>query len=224
MPGKILFAVTNHSELGTTGKKTGWYLPEVAHPYHVFVKAGYTVDFISPKGGLSPVDEGSKSVAEKDEVSKDFLNNHIDATTNTKKPSDVSSKDYVAFFYPGGHGPLWDLADNSEVGKIAAQIYEHGGPVGAVCHGPAGLLSVKLSNGEHLVKGKKVTGFSNEEEEAAGLTKVVPFSLEDKLKEQGGIYSHGPKWAPYAISDGRVVTGQNPASSTPVAEEFLKLL
>jgi len=223
---KILVVVTNNDRMGASGKQTGWYLPEVAHPHHVFVKNGFTVDYMSPKGGNAPVDEGSVKNFATDSICTDFLNDPKlkKELEQTKSPSQINPNDYRAIFYAGGHGPMWDLPEDERVAAIATKIYENSGVVGAVCHGPVGLLPIKLSNGNYLVKGKKVACFTNEEEELIQLTKVVPFSLEDKLKERGANWVFGEKWEAHVEVDSRVVTGQNPSSATPVAEAIVQLL
>lgn len=226
MAPKILLVVTNHDQLGNTGKKTGWYLPEVAHPCHVFKKEGFEVVFMSPKGGKAPLDPGSVDASKGDEVCKAFL---ADAAVmadldNTKKPSDIKPSDFQAIVYAGGHGPMWDLPDNKEIGKLGAQIYEAGGVAAAVCHGVVGFIPVTLSNGQPLVKGSKITCFTNSEETAVQLMEVVPFALESRLKEQGGSFVAGSDWASNVVVSGNIVTGQNPASATGMAEEVAKIL
>ncbi|MFP9114452.1 type 1 glutamine amidotransferase domain-containing protein [Flavobacterium sp. RHBU_3] len=218
MKQKILFVVTSHAEKGTTGEKTGYYLSEVAHPWKVLTEAGYEVDFVSPKGGTPPVDGFDL----KDPINKEFWENkqYHNKISNSLKPSQVQAKDYVAIYFAGGHGAMWDLPDNTEIALIAAKIYENNGIVAAVCHGPAGLVNIKLSNGKYLVDGKKVSGFSNEEEEQVGLTHVVPFLLEDKLKAVGGTYEKSAPWQTQVTNDKRLITGQNPQSATEVGLEI----
>jgi putative intracellular protease/amidase len=218
---KILFVLSSHEKLGDTGKETGFYLSEAAHPWKV-LKGDYQIDFVSPKGGKVPVDGFDLE----DPVNKKFWENPQiqKALNNTMKPSDVDPAEYVAIHYVGGHGTMWDFPQNEALAEIAAGIYQNLGVVSAVCHGPAGLLYIKLSDGSYLIDGKKVAGFSNAEEKAAGLTEVVPFLLEDKLKERGANYSEGEKFTEHVVRDGRLVTGQNPQSATKMAEIVLELL
>lgn len=222
----ILFVVTSHDKLGKTDKKTGWYLPEVAHPYHVLKKAGHNITFISPKGGKAPMDPGSGDAYKDDPICKEFLANKdvMSLINNTKTPAQVKASDYKAIFYAGGHGPMFDLPENQAIAKLAVAIYESGGIVSAVCHGPVGLVPLKLSNGQHLIKGKKVTCFTNKEEDAVQLSAEMPFMLETKLRELGGKFVAADLWQANVQVDNRVITGQNPASATPVGEELVKLL
>lgn len=222
MKKKILFVVTSHDTKGNTGEKTGFYLSEVAHPWEVLVNAGYEIDFVSPKGGKAPVDGFNLS----DAVNKKFWN---DATyrkkiENTMKPSQVKPENYAAIHYAGGHGTMWDFADNTELATIAASIYENEGVISAVCHGPAGLVNIKLSDGNYLVKGKKINAFTNEEEVAVKLDKVVPFLLETKLIERGAIFEKSGLWQPHVVTDQRVITGQNPQSAKLVGEAMAEAL
>eukprot|EP01098_Paradermamoeba_levis_P004284 TRINITY_DN1842_c0_g1_i1.p1 TRINITY_DN1842_c0_g1~~TRINITY_DN1842_c0_g1_i1.p1 ORF type:complete len:251 (-),score=89.85 TRINITY_DN1842_c0_g1_i1:50-757(-) len=223
---KILFIVTSHDQLGNTGKQTGWYLPEVAHPYHVWVQHNYAIEVVSPKGGKTPVDNGSIEAFKADKVCTDFLADekakHL--FDNSKTISQVNLSDYAAVFYPGGHGPCFDLAFDNEIASAVGKYYEAGGVVAAVCHGPVALAPIKLSNGEPLVKGKKVGGFTDKEEEMVGLDKVVPFLLETRLKEQGAVFGKADPWAPHVEVDGHLVTGQNPSSATPLAHALHDLL
>lgn len=216
---KILFVVTSHNKKGSTGQPTGYYLSEVSHPWDVLVKAGYEIDFVSPKGGNAPVDGFNLE----DPINKKFWEDPVykKKIQNTLKPSDVNPADYVAIHYAGGHGAMWDFADNTEIAAIATKIYEANGVVSAVCHGPAGIVNIKLSNGKYLIDGKKVNGFTNEEETAVSLEKVVPFLLEDKLKERGGIYEKSGLWQEHVTVDQRLVTGQNPQSAHAVGEAVL---
>ncbi|WP_010664098.1 type 1 glutamine amidotransferase domain-containing protein [Marinilabilia salmonicolor] len=218
---KILFVFTSHNKLGDTGRETGFYLSEAAHPWKV-LKDDYKIDFVSPAGGNVPVDGFDLE----DPVNKEFWENEQiqKQLANTMKPSEVIPGEYVAIHYVGGHGTMWDFPQNETLAGIAARIYKNQGVVSAVCHGPAGLVNIKLSDGGYLVDGKKVAGFSNAEEKAAGLLQVVPFLLEDKLKERGAIYSEGAKFTEHAVRDGRLVTGQNPQSATKMAEMVLEVL
>jgi putative intracellular protease/amidase/quinol monooxygenase YgiN len=222
MKNKILFVVTSHSTLGTTDEKTGFYLSEVTHPLEVLTNAGYEIDFVSPKGGNAPVDGFNLN----DETNKKFWNNaaYRNKIENTMKPSEVNPKDYVAIHYAGGHGTMWDFADNPELASIAASIYENGGVISAVCHGPAGLVNIKLHNGSYLVDGKKINAFTNQEEVAVKLDKVVPFLLENALIERGAIFEKSGLWQPHVVNDQRVITGQNPQSAKAVGEALVKEL
>ncbi|WP_246052147.1 type 1 glutamine amidotransferase domain-containing protein [Leptospira idonii] len=219
---KVLFVITSHGVKGNTGKPTGYYLGEVSHPWKELKEAGYEIDFVSPKGGLSPVD--GKDL--EDPINKEFWENKVyqKKISNSFKPETINSKDYIAIFYAGGHGTMWDFPEANLIGKKAAEIYESGGVVAAVCHGPSGLVNLKLSNGKYLIEGKKVNGFTNEEEEAVGLTKVVPFLLEDKLKERGANYKKSEPWKEHVEVDERLITGQNPQSAAKVGKEMVKLL
>lgn len=221
---RVLMVLTNHDQLGTTGKKTGFYLSEASHPYAVFSDAGFVVDFVSPTGEAAPIDP--KSEDREDPLNVRFLENGevMNRVLDTLAPDEVNIDDYEAIFFAGGHGVMWDLPDNEALAALTATIYDKGGAVGAVCHGPAGLLNVRLRNGEYLVDGKDVTGFTNAEEEAVELTKVVPFLLEDELRKRGAKFSGGENFQAHVKVSERLVTGQNPASATGVAEEIIKLL
>ena len=223
---KILIVLTSHDQLGDTGKKTGFWLEEFAAPYYVLKDAGAAIAVASPKGGLPPLDPKSEVPEFQTELTKRFRTDTAAQAelANTKKLADVSADDFDAVFYPGGHGPMWDMPDNATSIALIEAFVKADKPVGAVCHAPVALVNVRGKDGEYLVKGKRVTGFTNAEEEAVGLTTVVPFLLEDRLKERGSIYSKTANWVPYVQVDGRLVTGQNPASSEPAAEELLKLL
>jgi putative intracellular protease/amidase len=223
---KILIILTSHDQLGDTGKKTGFWLEEFAAPYYVLKDAGAAITLASPKGGQPPLDPKSDLPENQTELTKRFRTDTAAQAelANTKKLADVSADDFDAIFYPGGHGPMWDMPDNATSIALIEAFVNADKPVGAVCHAPVALVNVRGKDGEYLVKGKRVTGFTNAEEEAVGLTAVVPFLLEDRLKERGGIYSKAANWTPYVQVDGKLVTGQNPASSVPGAEELLKLL
>ena len=222
----ILIVLTSHDQLGNTGKKTGFWLEEFAAPYYVLKDAGAAITLASPKGGQPPLDPKSDFPENQTELTKRFRTDTAAQAelANTKKLADVSADDFDAVFYPGGHGPMWDMPDNATSIALIEAFVKADKPVGAVCHAPAALINVRGKDGEHLIEGKRVTGFTNAEEEAVGLTAVVPFLLEDRLKERGGIYSKAANWTPYVQVDGKLVTGQNPASSGPGAEELLKLL
>jgi len=221
MKNKILFVVTSHDKKGDTGENTGYYLGEVSHPWEVLHKAGYEIDFVSPKGGTPPVDGFDL----KDSVNKEFWESKDKSKIdNSLKPSQVNPNDYSTIFYAGGHGAMWDFADNTELSTIASKIYENGGIVAAVCHGPAGLVNIKLNDGKYLVDGKKINAFTNEEETEVKLTNVVPFLLEDKLKERGAKFEKSGLWQNHVVRDQRVITGQNPQSAKSVGEAILKEL
>ncbi len=220
---KILMVLTSHSELGNTGKKTGFWLEEFAAPYYVFKDAGADITLASPKGGQPPLDPKSDAPDAQTEATKRFkadaqASAHL---ADTHILSEIDAKDYDAIFYPGGHGPLWDLANDAHSIDLIEDTIAAGKPVALVCHAPGVLKNVQSADGSPLVKGMKVTGFSNSEEEGAGLTNVVPFLLEDMLKENGGDYSKGADWGEYVVEDGLLITGQNPASSEKAAEILL---
>ncbi|MCT4318249.1 type 1 glutamine amidotransferase domain-containing protein [Elizabethkingia anophelis] len=220
MNKKILFVLTSHDKKGDTGESTGYYLGEVSHPWEVLHNAGYEIDFVSPKGGNPPVDGFDLT----DPVNKKFWEDkkYKSKIANTMKPSQIIPEEYVAIFYAGGHGAMWDFADNKELAEIARKIYESNGIIGAVCHGPAGLVNIKLNNGKYLVDGKKINAFTNEEEVAVKLENIVPFMLETKLTEHGAIFEKSGLWQPHVTVDQRVITGQNPQSAKLVGEAMLK--
>jgi putative intracellular protease/amidase len=219
---KILFVVTSHDKKGNTGEPTGFYLSEVSHPWHILHEAGYEIDFVSPLGGKAPVDGFDLN----DSINKVFWDNkeYHEKIENTMKPTEVIPDNYVSIFYAGGHGTMWDFADNKELAVIAAKIYENKGVVGAVCHGPAGLVNIKLSDGQYLVNNKKINSFTNEEEAAVKLDNIVPFLLESKLIERGAIFEKSAPFTPHVTVDQRVITGQNPQSAQGVGEAILKEL
>ena len=223
---KILMVLTSHDQLGDTGEKTGFWLEEFAAPYYVFKDAGAAITLASPKGGQPPLDPKSSDPLAQTAATERF-NAEIevrDALANTLTLDDVRAENYDALFYPGGHGPLWDLAVDPRSAALIERFLALGKPVGAVCHAPAVLRNVRGADGQPLVKGKQVTGFSNSEEAAVGLTDVVPFLVEDMLKANGGHYSSAADWQSHVAVDGLLVTGQNPASSDASAEALLKLL
>jgi putative intracellular protease/amidase len=223
---KILMVLTSHDKLGNTGEKTGFWLEEFAAPYYVFKDAGAQITLASPLGGQPPLDPKSSDPSAQTESTKRFNDDAAAKATlaETLKLSAINAADFDAVFYPGGHGPLWDLAeDKSSIALIEAMLAA-GKPVAAVCHAPAVLRHPKSADGSSVVKGKSVTGFSNSEEAAVGLTTIVPFLVEDMLKENGGTYSKLGDWQPYAITDGLLITGQNPASSEPAAKALLAKL
>lgn len=222
---KILVVLTSHEKYPDMNRATGLWLGEAVHFVKKVEAPGYHVDYVSPRGGYTPIDPHSLAMAEPVDwqwyLDKSFMNR----LGSTLKPSEVKASDYVAIYYAGGHGVIWDFPDNAELQAISRSIYEAGGYISSVCHGAAGLLNIKLSNGTLLVNGKAVTGFSNEEETLAGLDKYVPYLTEDELVKRGATYKKAEKpWLPFAIADQRVVTGQNPASGGPVAELLLQAL
>ena len=223
---KILIVLTSHSELGDTGKKTGFWLEEFAAPYYELADAGAKITLASPKGGQPPIDPKSLEVRAQTEFTHRFDQDVLlqQKLAKTLKLSDIKASDYDAVFYPGGHGPLWDLVTDSHSIALLAAFSQQGKPVALVCHAPCALLKVKSANGELLIAGKRVTGFSDTEEAGVKLTKVVPFLLEDELKKAGGIYSKGPDWGVFVQTDGLLITGQNPASSAEAAKVLVKLL
>lgn len=223
---KIVMVLTSHSELGNTGKKTGFWIEEFAAPYYVFIDAGASITIASPKGGQPPIDPSSDTAENQTPAVIRFKadKNLQKQLSETHLLSTISSDDYDAVFYPGGHGPLWDLTTDVDSIKLIEHFWNTQKPIAAVCHAPSVLLNVKEANGDYLVKGKKVTGFTNSEEAAVGLTEVVPFLLEEELKNKGGIYFKKEDWAPHVVIDGNLITGQNPASSEPAAKELLSKL
>lgn len=215
--GKILIALTSHAELGDTGRKTGFYVPEAAHPYRVFTDAGYQVDFVSVLGGEPPRD----GVRPDDAEIATFLAEQSDRLADTLRPDQVDAADYDAILFAGGHGTMWDFPSATGMAKIAVDIYERGGVVAAVCHGPAALVDLTLTDGRYLVDGKQVSAFTNEEETAVGLIEAVPFPLESRLRERGARFTKTANFAEHAVADQRLVTGQNPASARKVAQLVL---
>ncbi|OAT20751.1 ThiJ/PfpI family protein [Buttiauxella noackiae ATCC 51607] len=223
---KILMVLTSHNQLGNTGKPTGFWLEEFAAPYYVFHDAGLKITLASPKGGQPPLDPKSDEPDAQTDDTRRFRSDSAaqELLANTEKLENIHADDYDAVFYPGGHGPLWDLAEDPHSIKLIEQFWAAGKPVAAVCHAPGVLRKVTKPDGSPLVKGKRVTGFTNSEEEGVGLTAIVPFLVEDELKKAGGLFERTDDWGEYAVVDGHLVTGQNPASSTVAAEELLKLL
>lgn len=226
MTQRILFVLTSHDRKGPAGTAnaapSGFYLSEVTHPHAVLSTAGYTIDFVSPHGGKTHVDGLDLT----DPVNSAFWNHPVRqrATEHTLAPAQVDPTDYAAIFYAGGHAAMWDLPSNTELAAIAARIYEQGGIVAAVCHGPAGLVNLTLSTGRYLVDGKAVSAFTNEEEQAVGLSNTVPFLLADALTARGAHHIPAPNFQPHVVVSERLVTGQNPASAKGVAEAMLPLL
>jgi len=222
---KILMVFTSHDILGNTGRKTGFWLEEGAAPYYVFKDAGVELTLASPKGGQPPVDPKSDLPENQTPAMTRFKQDPAaqKVFASTVKLKDMRADDFDAVFYPGGHGPMWDLVDNPASITLIESFYNAGKPVAAVCHAPAVLHRVMIK-GAPIVKGKRVTGFANSEEEAVQLTHVVPFLVEDELKRLGGLYEKAADWQSFAITDGRLITGQNPASSTAGAQALVKLL
>ncbi len=222
----ILIVLTSHDTLGDTGRKTGFWLEEFAAPYYAFLDAGATLTLASPQGGQPPLDPKSDAPDAQTDDTRRFRQ---DAEAqrrlaNTRRLAEVQAADYDAVFYPGGHGPLWDLAEDAKSVSLIETMLAAGKPVAAVCHAPGVLRHAKTADGKPLVQGRQVTGFSNTEEAAVQLTAVVPFLVEDELALLGGLYSKGPDWQPHIVSDGLLITGQNPASSVGVAQALLERL
>ena len=222
---KILMVLTSHDQLGNTGRKTGFWLEEFAAPYFVFRDAGVQLTLASPKGGQPPIDPKSDLPENQTSAMARFKKDETarKALAHTVRLADVKAENFDAVFYSGGHGPMWDLAESPVSIALIESFYNSGKPVAFVCHAP-GVLRHVTYKGEPLVKGKRVTGFTNEEEEEVQLTKVVPFLVEDELKRLGAVFEKVPNWQPLSIVDGRLVTGQNPASSTSAAEALLKVV
>ena len=220
---KILMVLTSHDKLGNTGRKTGFWLEEFAAPYYVFKDAGEQITLASPKGGQPPLDPKSNEPNFQTELTRRF---EQDPETqkilaNTVRLDTIKPGDFDTVFYPGGHGPMWDLAEDKASIKLIGSMIAAGKPVALVCHAPGALRHVKAKDGKPLVQGRKVTGFTNSEEAAVGLTDVVPFLVEEELKRLGGIYSKAGDWQSHVVTDGLLITGQNPASSGPAAKILL---
>jgi putative intracellular protease/amidase len=223
---KILMVLTSHDQMGNTGKKTGFWLEEFAAPYYVFKDAGADITLASPKGGQPPLDPSSDGDDAQTDDTRRFKGDEAaqEHLASTRTLSEITEKGFDAIFYPGGHGPLWDLSGDTDSRRLIEAFAAAGRPVGAVCHAPAVFRHTLGTDGKPLVSGRRVTGFTNTEEEAVGLTKVVPFLVEDMLKANGGSYEKGPDWSSFVLCDGRLVTGQNPASSAEAARQILSLL
>lgn len=223
---KLLMVLTSHDKLGDTGHKTGFWLEEFVAPYYVFLDAGITVVLASPLGGQPPLDPVSDEPDAQTRDTERFRSDLVaqQALAHTQRLDTIDASEFDAVFYPGGHGPLWDLAESADSIKLIETLFANGKPVGAVCHAPGVLRHTKKPDGTPIVAGKRVTGFTNSEEAAVGLTNVVPFLVEDELKKLGGQFEHTDNWGVYVLTDGHLVTGQNPASSAAAAEELLKLL
>jgi len=222
----ILMVLTSHDTLGDTGAKTGFWLEEFAAPYYVLRDAGAKITIASPKGGQPPLDPKSDAPDAQTEATERFKKDDAaqQALASTAKLADIDAAEFDAVFYPGGHGPLWDLAESADSKRLIEAFAASDRPVGAVCHAPAIFRHTTGIDGKPLVSGRRVAGFTNSEEEAVGLTNVVPFLVEDMLKANGGLYEKGADWGSYVVVDGKLVTGQNPASSEDAAKELLKLL
>ncbi len=223
---KILMVLTSHGQLGNTGKTTGLWLEELAAPYYVFKDAKAEITLASPAGGKPPVDPKSEAPDGQTDATRRFLadGEAMQALDRTQKLAEMDPGSFDAVFYPGGHGPLWDLADDEHSQRIAETMYAQGKPVAAVCHGPAALRDARGPFGLPLVRGKNVTGFANSEERAAGLVDAVPFLVEDMLKEAGGLYSKAADWQAHVVTSGNLITGQNPASSAGAAKAVVQQL
>jgi putative intracellular protease/amidase len=223
---KILMVLTSHDQLGNTGRKTGFWLEEFAAPYYTFKDAGEDITLASPKGGQPPLDPKSNDPEFQTDLTRRFMaDKEAQAVlAKTVRLDSVRPADFDTVFYPGGHGPMWDLAEDPISIRLLESMIAAGKPIALVCHSSGALHHVRAANGEPFVKGKKVTGFTNSEEEEVGLTKVVPFLVEDELKRLGGIYSKAGNWQPHVVVDGRLVTGQSPASSGPAAKALLNLM
>lgn len=223
---KILMVLTSHDQLGDTGRKTGFWLEELAAPYYVFKDAGAEIVLASPQGGRPPLDPKSSEPGSQTDATRRFEadSDALSALSNTTKLDAVTHDAFDAVFYPGGHGPLWDLAEDPASITLIETTLGAGKPVALVCHAPGVLRHAKSPDGTPLVQGKAVTGFTNSEEEAVGLTEVVPFLVEDELRRNGGRFSKLGDWAPHVVTDGLLITGQNPASSGPAAERLLERL
>jgi putative intracellular protease/amidase len=221
---KVLMVLTSHSQLGDTGEKTGFWLSELTHPYYAFKKAGYSIDVSSIKGGMAPIDP--KSFDEPDDINQQFLQDAelMSKVIRTLPLSEIDPFDYQVVVFSGGWGAMWDFPSNEHVNRVVVTIYENNGIVSAICHGPAALIDIKLSNGEYLVSGKKVSALTNEEEELLGQKHIMPFLLQDKLIERGAEHIYGKPWKENVVVDGRLITGQNPASATKVAEKIIQQL
>jgi putative intracellular protease/amidase len=227
MTNRILIVLTSHDQLGTTGKKTGAYLSEITHVYNPLVKADIGVDFVSPKGGQVPLDGVDRTPEMGDDPDNAAFLDDASAMARIAKslrPDEVDPANYGAIYYAGGHGTMWDLPDDVGLQKLAAAIYEAGGIVSAVCHGPSGLVNVKLSTGAYLVAGKRLAAFTDEEERAVNLTEVVPFLLASTLVARGAVHEKAANFAPQVVVDGRLITGQNPASARGVGVAIKSVL
>ncbi|MGC5561635.1 type 1 glutamine amidotransferase domain-containing protein [Streptomyces sp. FR-108] len=223
---KVLVVLTSHDTLGDTGRKTGFWLEELAAPYYRFQEAGWEIVLASPEGGRPPLDPKSNEPDFQTDLTRRFESDAeaTAALADTVRLDSVAAEDFDTVFYPGGHGPLWDLAEDAHSARLIETTLRAGKPLALVCHAPGVLRHTVDEDGTPLVRGKKVTGFTNSEEEGVGLTEIVPFLVEDELKRLGGVYSKGDDWAPYVVRDGLLITGQNPASSGPAADALVELV
>jgi putative intracellular protease/amidase len=221
---KVLLVLTSHDKLGSTDQKTGFWLPELTHPYYELINAGFSVDIASPQGGMAALDQ--KSFEEKDEFNQRFLEDSaLMAKVIRSIPlSKINSSDYKAIIFSGGSGAMWDFPENADVNRISKEIYESGGVVSAICHGTAALANIKLSNGKYLVDGKRYSAFTREEEKMIDQLDIIPFVLEEKLNERGGKHVYGKAWEENVIVDGRLVTGQNPASAKKTTQMVISII
>ncbi|MEW7291021.1 type 1 glutamine amidotransferase domain-containing protein [Aquimarina sp. 2304DJ70-9] len=222
----VLIVTTSHDALGNTGEKTGVWLEELAAPYYKFIDEGATITIASPKGGIVPLDPTSKLDDWQTEYTKKFNDDTtaLDAIKNAKKITDINPSNFDVLFFPGGHGPMWDLANNTDVANVINDFNKEDKPIGLVCHGVAALKGVTLENGAPFVKGRRLTSFTNTEEAAVQLTEIVPFLLETELTNEGAIYRRGDDWSEFVIEDGNLITGQNPQSSVMAAQKTLEAL
>ncbi|MGQ4491329.1 type 1 glutamine amidotransferase domain-containing protein [Streptomyces sp. SAS_281] len=223
---KVLVVLTSHDRLGDTGRATGFWLEELAAPYYRFKEAGWEITLASPKGGRPPLDPKSNEPDAQTDQTRRFEADAeaMTALANTIRLDSVNIDDYDTLFYPGGHGPLWDLAEDADSARLIETTLRAGKPLALVCHAPGVLRHTRNEDGTPLVQGRKVTGFTNTEEEGVQLTEVVPFLVEDELTKQGGHYTKQADWQPYVVQDGLLITGQNPASSGPAADALVKLV
>lgn len=223
---RVLIVLTSHDELGDTGRKTGFWLEELAAPYYRFAEAGWDITLASPKGGRPPLDPKSNEPGFQTEQTRRFETDAeaTAALANTARLDSITVDDFDAVFYPGGHGPLWDLAEDADSARLIETTLRQGKPLALVCHAPGVLRHTVDENGAPLVRGKDVTGFANSEEDGVALTDIVPFLVEDELKRLGGTYSKTDDWAPHVVRDGLLITGQNPASSGPAADALVELV
>jgi putative intracellular protease/amidase len=223
---KVLIILTSHDQLGNTGQKTGFWLEELAAPYYVLLDAGAEITLASPAGGQPPLDPKSDAPDAQSQATQRFKKDDAaqSALAHTTPLREIDADEFDAIFYPGGHGPLWDLAENADSRRIIETFIAKDRPLAAVCHAPAIFEHTKKADGKSVVSGRRVTGFANTEEAAVGLTKIVPFLVEDMLKSNGGLYEKGPDWGSHVVVDGKLVTGQNPASSEAAAKALLKLI
>lgn len=221
MNKRALIVVTSHDKLGSTDQKTGWYLAEVTHVYWPLFNAGFSVDFASPKGGMAPVEKDSLKLD--DPENKSFVDKYkVETGINTMAMSEIEPDDYQVIYFAGGHGTMWDFPENADIERVTASIYENGGIVGAVCHGPSALTSVKLSDGKYLVEGKDVNSFTNAEEVEVKKDKIVPFMLETRLRERGANFQSAKNWGDKVVVSDRLITGQNPQSASSLGKAIVK--